>query len=175
MTVDLEALREHVGAGPSDDDLQRLLDAALEAITVRYGPADADPREYLRPFGQWVRLGRRAESVTTLLEGGVELDPDADPALFEIWPGGRYLRRLDADGDSLAWSGWVDVTYTPVSDASQRDRVTVALVDLDLNRSPGLSGITVGPWSEQYGSDEDHQAAREAILASMRPASIGVW
>lgn len=171
MTVDLEALREHVGAGPSDDDLQRLLDAALEAITDRYGPEDADTREHLRPFGQWVRLGRRAESVETLLEGTVELEEDTD---FEIWPGGRYLRRL-ADDLPRDWGDWVDVTYTHASDASQRDRVTIALVDLDLNWSPGLSGITVGPWSEQYGSDEDYQATREAILASMRPATAGVW
>ena len=78
MTLDLEALREHVGPGPSDDVLEAQLAAALEAIDMRYGlaefdSADESQREYLRPFGQWVRLGRRASAVTTVLEANEEV------------------------------------------------------------------------------------------------------
>jgi hypothetical protein len=172
VTVDLALLREHFGTGPSDDVLETALDAALEAIDSRYGPAAATAREYLRPFGQWVRLGRRASAVTSVLEGG-ETVASGD---YALWPGGLYLRRLDANDDPTAWTGWVDVTYTPLSEAGERDRVTIALVDLDLNRHTGLTGITVGPWSEQYASDPDSYAtARKAVLDSMRPARVGVW
>jgi hypothetical protein len=172
VTVDLALLREHFGTGPSDDVLGTALAAALEAIDSRYGPAAATHREHLRPFGQWVKLGHRASAVTTVLEGG-ETVASGD---YMLWPGGRYLRRLDASDDPTAWTGWVDVTYTPLSEAAERDRVTIALVDLDLNRHTGLTGITVGPWSEQYAQGDDSYARqRDAVLASMRPASVGVW
>jgi hypothetical protein len=172
VTVDLALLREHFGTGPSDDVLETAMTAALEAIDSRYGPAAATHREHLRPFGQWVRLGRRASAVSSVLEGG-EAVASGD---YALWPGGRFLRRLDANDDPMAWTGWVDVTYTPLSEAGERDRVTIALVDLDLNRHTGLTGITVGPWSEQYAQSEDGYArTRQAILDSLRPASVGVW
>ena len=54
--------------------------------------------------------------------------------------------------------------------------MTIALVDLDLNRHSGLTGITVGPWSEQYTQDDAaYREAREAILASLRPPRGGTW
>ena len=172
MTVDLAALRERVGPGPSDDVLEALLAAALEAIDLRYGTASATKREYVQPFGQWARLGLRASAVTTVLEGTDEVDSDH----YALWDGGHYLRRLDDNEDPALWNGWVDVTYTPLSEAAERDRVTVALVDLDLNRPAGLTGITVGPWSEQYAQGDDaYLKAREAILGSMRPSRVGTW
>jgi hypothetical protein len=172
VTVDLALLREHFGTGPSDDVLTLALDAALEAIDARYGPAAATHREYLRPFGQWVKLGRRASAISAVIESGETVDAGD----YALWPGGRYLRRLDSSNDPTAWTGWVDVTYTPLSEAGERDRVTIALVDLDLNRHTGLTGITVGPWSEQYASDpQSYAASREAVLRSLRPANVGAW
>jgi hypothetical protein len=172
MPVDVATLREHVGQGPSDDVLEALLTAALEAIDLRYGPASASQREHLRPFGQWVRLGRRAISVTSVVEDGETLDTD----LYELWSGGRYLRRLDDDGDETAWTTYVDVTYVPLPEDAGRDRITVALVDLCLNRPAGLTGITVGPWSEQYSrSDDGFAKAWDSILGSLRPTMAGVW
>jgi hypothetical protein len=160
-----------VGPGPSDADLQAALDAALEAIANRYGPSDP-VTEYLRPFGQWVKLGRRAEEVASVIEGGTTLDEDD----YAIWPGGRYLRRLSS-GEPSSWTGYVEAEYTAYSEEAERDRITYALCDLALNATPGLSGITVGPWSEQYATSDpgDYRAFREAILASLRPPNIGVW
>ena len=171
MAVDLDHIRSHVGPGPSDDVLADLLEAALEAIDNRYGPEADACQEYLKPFGQWVRLGRRASAVASVKEGGTEVDESG----YTLWPGGHYLRRI-VDDVPLAWSGWVDVAYSPLSESMERARVTVALVDLDLNRHPGLAGITVGPWSEQYTQDDEaYGKARDAILASLRPRSVGVW
>lgn len=172
MTVDLSVVRDHVGPGPSDAELTRQLSAALEAIVGRYGPVEATEREYVKPFGQWVRLGLRASAVTTVLEGETAVTSPN----YVIWPGGFYLRRLDDDGDPIAWTDWVDVIYTPLSEASERDRVTLALIDLEINRSPGLTGITVGPWSEQYAQQDDaYVVMRKQILDSMRPAKVGTW
>lgn len=171
--MDLETLREHIGAGPSDAVLEDLLAAAIEAIEDRYGPAGMSVREYLRPYGQWVKLGRRAESVESVRVG---TDEPLEAADYEIWPdaGGRYLRRLSGD-DPVAWTGWVEVEYTPLSDEASRDRVTVALVSLDLNRPAGLAGITVGPWSEQYSGADAYAKTRQQILDSMRSARPGTW
>jgi hypothetical protein len=168
VAIDLEALRSHVGLGPSDSDLQTALDAALEALAERYGTDESEVTEYLQPFGQWVRLGRRASSITSVLEGGTTVSDDD----YSLWPGGRFLRRLDADGDPQAWSGMVEVAYEPFSEAASRDRVTLALCDLDLARRFGVTSITNGPWSESYGdaAGADYAATREAILGSLRPA-----
>jgi hypothetical protein len=169
--VDLDALRDHVGAGPSDDVLEGLLAAALEAIDLRYGPATETYREYVRPFGQWVRLGIRASAVSTVIEGTSALET----ADYALWPGGKYVRRLH-DLDPSDWTGMVDITYRPLSEAAERDRVALGLVKVDLAYHPGLTSITVGPWSESYSQASDsHAQAREAVLRSLRPATVGVW
>lgn len=171
--IDLAGLREHVGPGPSDAVLTDLLAAAQAAITARYG-TDAGPvTEYLRPFGQWVRLSRPASAISSVLEGRTSLASE----LYEIWAGGAdYVRRLDSSSNVTPWTDWVEVAYTPVSEEAERDRVTIALVDLDLNRASGLTGITVGPWSEQYTQDDEaYRKTREAILESIRPPKLGTW
>ena len=167
MAIDLEALRSHVGPGPSDDDLETALAAALEAIDERYGTDETEITEYLQPFGQWVRLGRRASSITSVLEGGTTVETED----FALWSGGRFLRRLSGD-DPIAWGGMVEVAYEPVSESASRDRVTLALCDLDLARRFGVTSITNGPWSETYGdaAGTDYVATREAILGSLRPS-----
>lgn len=173
MTVDLAALRAHVGAGPSDSDLSAALAAALEALDNRYGTDEATVTEYLRPFGQWVKLGRRCSAVTSVLEGG-ETVASGDRS---IWPGGKFLRRL-SDSEPVAWTGMVEVEYTPLSEAAERDRITYALCDLELSRIFGLRGITVGPWSEQYPDatdDTNYASMRTMILDSLRPQMVGVW
>lgn len=173
MAIDLEAVRTHVGTAPSDGDLQLLLEAALEAIEARFGPASPTRRERLRPFGrQWVKLGLRAEAVLSVNDDGTDLTEDD----YELFDGGRYLRRLGTSS-WVCWNGWVDVTYAPLSEDAQRDRVTLALIDFGLSNPQGLAAITVGPWSEQYQTKApgDIVTERDAILSSMRSTSIGIW
>lgn len=172
MVLALSTLRAQVGPGPSDDVLEALLAAALEAIDGRYGPSGGTHREHLRPFGEWVRLGRRAYELGAVTDGGDAVDA----ADVELWPGGRYVRRL-SDDEPTDWTGWVDVTYTPLSEAAERDRIAMALVKLDVSHTPGLTGITVGPWSEQYaqGDGTGYAKQREAILGSLRPLTVGTW
>ena len=71
----------------------------------------------------------------------------------------------------------MDVTYVPLSEANERDRVTIALVKHAITFEPALASITVGPWSESYSKDgdESYRAQREDILASLRPRSVGTW
>lgn len=170
MVVDLADLRARFGTGPSDDALETAILAAYESLDEMYGPFTASVTEHLRPYGQWVDLSHRASAVSEVIEGTTTLDP----ADYTIWPGGRSLRRLTS-GDPTAWLDWIDVTYTRMSMDAERDRVAIALVDLDVNRpTSGLTSITVGPWSEHYGTAEGQYAKdREAILRSYRQAAMG--
>jgi hypothetical protein len=173
VTVDLARLRDHVGPGPSDEELEAVLDAAIEALDDRYGPDSATVTEYLRPFGQWVKLTRRASAVTSVLEGG-EAVASGDR---EIWPGGRYLRRL-RENETAAWTGMVEVEYTPFSEEAGRDRIVLALCDLDLTKGGkyGVTSITNGPWVEEYASPADvpYDELRNTILGSLRYRGAGV-
>lgn len=175
MVVDLEALRAHVGTGPSDPDLEAALAAALEALDNRYGPDVEEVTEYLRPFRQWVKLSRRASEVSSVIEGTTARE-ETD---FALWPdeGSRYVRRV-ADDKPRSWTDNVEVTYTPLSEAAERDRVVFALCDLELARHFGLRSITVGPWSETYpdaADDGNYTATRDMILDSLRPPAVGIW
>lgn len=172
--MELDELREHVGSGPSDDVLERLLNAALESIVARYGPAEEETSEQrVDPSGSLVYLSRRAQSITSVYEN-TELVAEEN---YELTAGGKAIRRLNDDGDPTDWLATVDVVYAPYTDNADRDRVTVALVKLDLNAAPGMSSATVGSWSEQYANNSvwNYRKEREGILASLRPATVGVW
>lgn len=171
--MDLADLREHIGPGPSDDVLERLLDAALQAIVERFGPASESLTETLVPVGSLVYLSRRAESVTSVRDGLTLLDYTE----YELVGGGKRLRRLNDAGDPMNWVGRVEIEYAPYGDDAERDRVTIALVNLDLNAQPGLSGSTVGSWAtlQSNNSAWNYRKEREALLASLRPVTVGVW
>jgi hypothetical protein len=171
----VEELREHVGAGPTDDVLERLLEAATQALDLRFGPEpayDEETSERVPPYRSLVYLSRRAQSVSDVQEDGASLDA----AAYELQQSGRALRRLDADGEPIFWGARVDVTYAPYPDGAERDRVCIQLVNLELDYAPGLTGSTVGPWTEQHpAGDESYRKMRESILRSYRPSVVGVW
>jgi hypothetical protein len=174
MAVTLDDLREHVGAGPSDADLERALEAALEAVDERYGPVSDTYTEYdLNPYGHWVDLGRRAARVGSVVEGTDILDTTD----YVLAAAGDRIARLDSSSRSTAWSARVTVTYTPLIGHAWRDAMVIALCDADLTNSThaGLTGVTVGPWSETYGDAADTVAQREAILASGPKSGPSVW
>lgn len=171
--MDVETLREHVGPGPSDDVLERLLNAALQTITARYGEPAEEISEHLHPVGSLVYLSHRTAAVTAVREGTVLLDYSE----YELAGGGKRLRRLDEDAEHTDWRESIEVTYVPDADDAERDRVAIALVNLDLNYQPGMTGSTVGPWLEQYANNsaQNYKLEREIILNTMRQPTTGVW
>lgn len=173
MVLDLTDLRAKFGDGPSDTELTTSLLAAYEAIEWRYGPYSETVTEHLRPYGQWVNLTHRALSVSSVTEGTTALE-ETD---YELWPGplGKHLRRLH-ETDASRWTEWVDVVYTVPPGDAWRDKMALGLVGVDVTYTPGLVGITVGPWSEQYSqSDDAREQAYAAVLASGPRVVHGVW
>jgi hypothetical protein len=148
--LDLETLRAIVGTGPSDESLQAALDAALEALDNRYGPNTDDESgggtatDYLRPFGQWVKLSRRASEITSVLEGSIVGGmTEVDEADYVLWEGGKYLRRL-RDAEPTRWTSYaVEVEYVPFSEARERDRIIIGLVQFSLRSRSAPGGRSI--------------------------------
>jgi hypothetical protein len=168
-----DELREHIETTLDDVALERLADAAEEAIVGEIG--DPGPvNELITPRGttDLIKLGRRAATVSAVTERTTELDEDD----YELRSSGYILRRLNTGSSPAScWRGRVDITYT-VSDLAERARVQIELVKLDLAYSPGVVGETIGSWSEQLAQgDRTYQAERAAILASLHRTPTGIW
>lgn len=181
----VEEFRAFVTTSLGDEPLQILLDAAWESIEDLLGPGaptyDAPDavNELVTVHGDLLMLSRAAETIESILEGTTELDPDD----YEVRSSGRILRRLRTGthpasrwGEGWPHRGRVNVTYTPLSDAANRQRVQMELVKLDLGFTPGTVSERIGDWSETFTQGAtDYPAQRSAILASLQPALAGVW
>lgn len=179
MTLTVTDLRGHLSSALEDTALQLKLDAAYETIDDHLGIDDGayDPviADLITPgYGDLIRLSRRALSISSVVEGTTTLDPDD----YELRPSGYVLRRL-ATGTHPAscWRARVDVRYPTVLDGAERDRIAIALVQLDLNYQPGIKAETIGSWQQTNSGGGDggqsYEAERESILASY--GSEGAW
>lgn len=166
--------REHHPTDLVDTALQRLIDAAEQAIATRYGSL-APLTEVRRGGGSLLFLSRRAASITSVTERygdplGVTNQP-LDPTDWTLLPDGMTLRREYAGALHPAdiWQADTVVAYTPADDQAERTRVTIALVQLDVNNNPGLTAETVGDWSQTYADNSamNYGLERDAILNSM--------
>lgn len=176
--ITVEQLLEHVTTDLGEDALGRLLDAAYEAIEKAAGPgSDSDyasnVSELITPGpGDLVRLSKPATAVVTVTEGTTDLAADD----YELRASGQLLRRLSTGTNPRSrWCGRVDVTYTPVSDVNDRDRVAIALVKLDIDHQPGVQSETLGDHSITFasgGAGNSYAEQRAAILASLSPNTL---
>jgi hypothetical protein len=161
----------------TDAALTILLDAAAEDIVNAIGPAGA-VTELIEAEGDLLRLGRPAQSIISVVEYGfvsasVGTTLSADD--YELSSSGQTLRRLrTGTNPRFRWFRSA-VTYEPVSDESNRRRVQLELVQLDLSYSPGISQETIGSYSVSHGSNAqwNYQKERAAILATLT-SGIGV-
>lgn len=173
--------RLHVETSLGDAALQTKLDAAYEAILLHAGPfmvvsgADDQIDEILTPRGPGIllRLSRRAASVEEVIEGETTLAADD----YQLRSSGLILRRLDTGTNPATyWRRRVFVQYTPLSDLAIREIVQIALVELDINLTPGATSERIGDWSEtQSQGANDIIEQRDAILAQLNPVAGGVW
>ncbi|HEU4571462.1 MAG TPA: hypothetical protein VFR93_02160 [Candidatus Limnocylindrales bacterium] len=165
------------------DALQRLLDAAQEAIDTRIGALysvgsgdeQGQAREILTVHGDLLLLSRRALSIDEVIEG--HFTPTTLAANdYELLPDGQTLRRL-ATGTHVAyrWAHRVNVLYTPLSDVASRELAQINLVRLELTFNPALKAYTTGNDSETYVEGKSYAELREDILDSLVPAFAGIF
>lgn len=164
----LERMREFVETNLSDDALRSLMAAAEDDITARLGPTTGVVERHAPGSSSLIYPARRVETVASITEtlGLVVVTLATND--YAVWPGGYIIERLVTGTNRRGyWTGYVTLTYTPVGDIDIRARVQVALVKLDLTHNPGLTGQSIGDFSEQYGGTGNYFAEREAILASL--------
>ena len=181
MSLTVAQFREHVTSSLGDEAVQRLLDASAEAIIGALGQYASDgtaTEEFPRVSGMSLMLSRPAESISEVVERAhfaVPLTLAADD--YVLSTSGYVLRRLrTGTTPSIVWRPLVTVTYLPLSDLAERDRVQLELVKLDLAYQPGITQETIGSWSETLAQgDRTYQVERAAILASLNQQSVGIW
>ena len=160
MTVDVAGLRLQVETDLGDTALTGMLAAAYEAIEDRYGPI-GPVTETRRSAGNLIMLGRRAIEILSVVENGVPLEA----VDWFLRPSGRMIERA-----SGTWKGKVVIESQPASDALGRDRVAVALVELEASHRPLVTSVRFGSWAEAYDQGAaKYEDEREGILASLRP------
>lgn len=172
LTVD--ELRAHIPDGVAYDDptLTRVLDGC-QAILDRHAGAltitDDDP---LTIANVTERVAGRGQRLITLRQV-----PTAIVSVTSAW--GTNQTELEATDyrldyrtlyatDALGAFGGetIEVVYTPADDRSIRILALVQLCLLELNWKPGIGFQGAGGWQESYS---DPNAARDAILATVRP------
>lgn len=166
-------LREFVTTTLSDSVLGTYLRSALGAVDAALGPLAV--RERLNAGrGDLLLLAGRAASITSIVEdarwGALTLAVDD----YELSDTGHLLYRLrTGTNPRWYWAGRVNVTYLRVDDPDNRIRVAIALVQLELTHTPGLSAQQIGTWSEAYSSNNvmNYQIERALILASLADQS----
>ena len=163
MLLTVEELRLRISTTLDDATLQSLLDAAETAIVGQIGAPDV-VQEYLRASGDLLILSRSASELTAVIENDVTLDEDD----YELRADGQTLRRLrTGPNPNSRWRGRIDLTYVPLDDMAERERVQAGLVELELNYTPGASSERIGDWQETIGNGGAQTQTYDQIRASL--------
>lgn len=171
-SLTVEELREHVTSALEDEPLQRLLDAAWQAITKVAGPETASAA-VLDGGYSYLTLPRRASAITQIIEWfGLSGARVLTVGNYRLSDDGISIRRLTSgDLASDYWVGPVQVEYVAADDEAERQVVQIALVRLFLNHHPGSTSEQIGDWQETFAANSvfNYAIERDAILATLAP------
>lgn len=175
MSVTPDILKAHFETDLTDAAIQRLIDDAAEEIVDRYGDNSSITEEHILATPSGYRghdsshVGRRhiypkkkVDTVTSVKEG-VTLAADDMTTLvadtdYRLIFNGRAIERIGTD-----FLQRVEIVYTPITDVSRRDRVTIDLVKLAIQYQ-GLKSEKVGDYSASF---TDYQKERESLLRGL--------
>lgn len=157
----LDRLKERAETDLSDTELGAIL-AAIEAeVLSRFGAA-GEITIITGGGGVTLDLARPIDETEDLTvtertsAGGTEL-ASTD---YLVKNGGRTLERV-----GTLWSSVVELTYTPIDDAPQREDATIRLALLEIEYE-AVSGRSVGDVSS---TDLDYHRERERLLTALSP------
>lgn len=170
MSLTPTQFREHAPTSLSDEELQRLLEAADLDIIANSGPLGS-LQDRRRGGGLYLFLSRAAASITSVVERYGDLlgltDVTMDTSDYTLLPD-RYTLRREWVGTHRndRWADSVIVTYTVLDDTAVRERCQIGLVKLEIAYQPGLTAQAIGTWSEQY-RNVNYADERAQIFASL--------
>lgn len=167
MAVTLSQLRARVETDFDDTTLQKILDAAVQAIERAAGKVDSESETFSYALGsRFVALSRRHTSISSITERGSPYADEDTLSANDYREIGEYkiLRLGDGDNPRSRWGETVTVTYVPEVDEDLRDSVTMDLAQMVVEFR-ALDKETVGDWS---GEQKDYQKRRRALLATIK-------
>lgn len=162
----IEELRQHVTTELGDEALQMLLDGTKAMIVGVYG---ATPGVDEKDGGQsYVFLRYPAASIEAVIETGDDgADVELDETDYFLRDDRVSLLRLETGPNPrVGWGDSMVVYETPDIDAAL-NLAQIALCKLELNSNPGITGETIGSWSEQSNSGVTSARERQEILDAL--------
>ena len=161
----LAQIREHIESDLDNDPLQRLLDETEAEIVRLYGE-HATQIDYLDGGEKYLFPSRVVSTVTTLVETEGGTDTSLVATDYSLVYNGRGLLRLNSGTNPRSyWGDSIKLTYVPVSDLDQRERVQVDLVKLETQYN-AVTAEKAGNWSATY---PEYEAERTKIIERLRP------
>jgi hypothetical protein len=177
VALSVADLRRHVTSALEDPALQKLLDAAYEAIAAVDG-ASGNVTEHVRSgSGPLLMLGHTASAIVSVTEDATGAPIALTATDYALRPSGSLLERLHTGPNPASyWRGRVDVVYARQDRDAMRDSAAISLVKLDLNYSPGTISEQIGDWQETKANNSvmNYQVERETILATLGDP-VGVY
>lgn len=174
----LDRVKERIETDLSDSELQAMIDEVTAEIERRHGATGEITVQ--RGGGMHTIMFNRpidtGEAVAV-----VEIESPAHGAAasrttlaaddFRLLHGGRTLERLvDGTNGRLLWAPLVEVTYTPVSSALQRDEIVIKIVQLDITYRGLDKQVSAGDLSLGGSVTSDaYSRERDALLAQLAP------
>ena len=169
----LDRVKERVETDLTDIELQAMIDEVVAEIDDRFGPnveitVHVGEHRELDGDRVYLTVDRRIDQAQPLTI--VEIDRSAETTLaaddYRVRDRGLTLERLtDGTNSRSFWQRLVRITYTPVSDAKQREEVAIGIVQLEVQYR-GLASERAGDWQASY---PDAAADREKALMSLAP------
>lgn len=131
--------------------IQRLIDWADDEVVVVAGvhPISGDRTETLVGGERLLFLPEPAATITSITETVGTTDTVLATDDYRIWDDGRYLERLANGTNSRGtWGHPVVVVYAGTNNNARRRDAILQLVELSLNRQPGIKSQRVGDYSQ---------------------------
>ncbi|MEO0589111.1 MAG: hypothetical protein AAFZ11_00975 [Pseudomonadota bacterium] len=176
----IDRVKDRTGSDLSDSELQAMIDAIAAELDARFGSISemtATIGDLDNPGSRFLRTLRlvlpadtaQSITITERCPGNSGLASDETTLAaddFRVLHGGRTLQRLlGGTNPREFWAPIVDVTYTPIGNAAQREEVTIKLIQLDLSYRGGLRSEKAGDYS--FTLSGDMATDREAILKTL--------
>lgn len=161
-------VRSRIETDLDDATIQRMIDAATEELESRHGAADQVTDYFLARGSRTIVLSRRPVEVVEVRE---RRTPDADDVILapEDY---RQQSPMVLLRVGTTWGYEVQVDYVPFVNADMRDRITLDLVQLDIEFR-AFESERVGDWQREE-TQGGYVTRREALHNQLHEPARGI-
>lgn len=166
MAVTVEDLRARTDTDLDDPTLQRILDAAVEAVNRAAGSPTEETEAQLARNSDWTSVLRPVSSITSIVERQRSSSDPVTLAADDYRLVGKYriFRFTDGTNPARCWGDELLITYVPEADTATRDRVALDLSALSIEFR-AYEREKSGDWD---GEQKLWRQRHRALLAQVR-------